>query len=163
MVKIQVTDINDNRPVFYTREYNVSLLDAPQIELNKPVVSVVATDQDSGAFGQVVYHIVAGNEKDIFALDRNTGALSISRPSLLANPARRVHRLNVSATDGGGLRTLQDAVVYISVIDVRNRPPIFRQSLYQCHVKEDAPVGTTVGTVLASSNVSGRWSRVGDV
>lgn len=155
MVKIQVTDINDNRPVFYPREYNVSLLEESAPELHSPIISVVASDLDSGHFGQVTYRIVAGNELGIFSLNRDTGALSIGKPTLLTQPSRRMHRLNVSATDGGGLRSLQDAEVYISVTDVRNRPPIFQKVRYECRVKEDAPVGTKVVTVLASVNRSG--------
>lgn len=51
MVKIQLTDVNDNQPTFYPPQYNVSLRE--QHMSPSPVVVVVATDRDSGVYGQV--------------------------------------------------------------------------------------------------------------
>lgn len=154
MVKIQVTDINDNRPIFYPHEYNVSLREMPSISPNSPVIAVFATDRDSGRFGELSYRIVSGNEANIFRLDRYSGEIFIVRPVMLSS--QRTHRLDVSAEDGGGLRTLQDAEVYISVIDGTYLPPIFDKPRYNCFVKEDARLGTKVGTVLATSGDSGK-------
>lgn len=67
MVKIQLTDVNDNKPVFYPREYNVSLRDGgASSSVTSPVVVVAATDPDSGRYGAVTYRIVAGNEVGLF-------------------------------------------------------------------------------------------------
>lgn len=150
MVKIQVTDINDNRPIFYPRSYNVSLLDHPPIRSNTAILSLVATDADAGEFGRVSYSIVSGNEQGIFTLRADTGVLSVVRPSMLSGKAaQRKHRLNVSAADGGGLQAEQPAEVYISVIDAAQMSPMFGQQQYSCRVREDAAVGTKVGTVQA--------------
>lgn len=52
IVKIQVTDFNDNAPIFYPLEYNVSLREASVGYLRETaVVSVVAADLDSDRFG----------------------------------------------------------------------------------------------------------------
>ena len=51
MVKVQLDDVNDNRPRFYPRQYNVSLRE--NHVSTSPVVVVVATDVDSGVYGQV--------------------------------------------------------------------------------------------------------------
>lgn len=156
MVKIQVTDINDNRPVFHPREYNVSLPESPSISPQSAIVAVHASDRDAGRFGAVVYRIVSGNDANIFRLDRLTGEVTVLRPNLLSSRTQRLHRLNVSATDGGGLRALQDAEVYVMVIDATQRPPIFDKARYNCYAKEDARVGTKVGAVLATSSDSGK-------
>lgn len=71
MIKVQVIDVNDNRPVFYPVEYNVSL---PEGELiTTAVVIIVATDNDSGVFGEISYEIITGNDLGIFQIDYNTG------------------------------------------------------------------------------------------
>lgn len=71
MIKVQVIDVNDNRPVFYPVEYNVSL---PEGELiTTAVVIVVATDNDSGIFGEISYEIITGNDLGMFQIDYNTG------------------------------------------------------------------------------------------
>lgn len=159
MVKIQVTDINDNRPIFYPREYNVSLREAPTISSATPVIAVVATDLDAGRFGAVSYRIGAGNEAGIFRIDRLSGEIFISRPNMLSSRTQPMHKLNVSASDGGGLRTLQDAEVYISIIDATHRPPIFEKSRYNYYVKEDVQQGMVVGSVLATSSDSGKFKH----
>ncbi|XP_055711473.1 protein dachsous [Phlebotomus papatasi] len=161
MVKIQLTDVNDNRPTFYPREYNVSLREPlPSSSSASPVVAVVATDPDSGRFGVVTYRIVGGNEAGIFRIDRISGEIFLARPTMLSSRVQPYHRLNISASDGGGLRTSQDAEVFISVIDSAQRPPIFEKPRYNYYVKEDVKRGTVVGAVLATSSDSGSRGAV---
>lgn len=157
IVKIQITDVNDNRPIFYPSEYNVSLRDATNAGFpSTSVVSVVATDVDSDRFGSVSYRIVSGNEAGIFRIDRITGEIFVNKPSMLSSRTQPNHKLNISASDGGGLRSSQDAVVYINVIDLMQRPPIFEKSRYSYSVKEDVSSGTVIGSVLATSSDLGK-------
>ena len=161
MVKIQLTDVNDNRPIFYPREYNVSLRESVSNSASAgstPIVSVVATDPDSGRFGTVSYRIVAGNEAGIFRIDRNSGEIFINRPNMLSVRTQSKHVMNISASDGGGLRTSQDAVVFLSIIDATQRPPIFEKPRYNFHVKEDMAKGSSVGAVLATSSDTGEYN-----
>ena len=146
MVKIQVKDVNDNRPTFYPREYNVSLRERETV--STPVVVVVATDKDSGKFGSVRYAIVAGNQENLFRVESSSGEIFLTRPLTRATLA---HRLNISATDGAGLRSSHDALVLITVIDSNHQPPIFDSNRYLFSVREDAPRNTVIGTVSASS------------
>lgn len=156
MVKIQLTDVNDNRPTFYPREYNVSLRETDTSLASTPVVVVVATDPDNGRYGSVSYRIIAGNEAGIFRVDRITGEIFVTRPNMLSNRNTPYYRLNISASDGGGLRTTQDAEIFISIIDSAQRPPIFEKARYNYYVKEDVNRGTVVGSVLASSRDTGK-------
>lgn len=39
------------------------------------VVNVIATDQDSGRFGQITYEIHPGDLSSLFTLDRHTGGV----------------------------------------------------------------------------------------
>lgn len=118
---------------------------------------MVASDLDSDRFGTVSYRIVSGNEAGIFRIDRHTGEIFVNKPSMLSSRTQPNHKLNISASDGGGLRSAQDAVVYISIIDSMHRPPIFDKSRYTYSVKEDIARGTVIGTVLATSIDSGNF------
>lgn len=160
VVKIQLTDVNDNQPVFYPREYNVSLREGggSSSSSSSPVVVVVATDLDSGRYGSITYRIVAGNDAELFRIDRNSGEIFVTRPSLLSTRTAPYHRLNITATDGGGLRSFQDAEVFLSVTDSAQRPPIFERSRYTFAVKEDVGKNSIVGSVNATSSDSGEWS-----
>jgi protocadherin-16/23 len=158
IVKIQLTDLNDNRPIFYPREYNVSLRESSQTSAS--VVVVVASDPDSNRFGTVTYRIVAGNDAGIFRIDRVTGEIFVTRPNMLSSRTQPYHRLNISAIDGGGLRTAQDAEVFISIIDSSQRPPIFDKTRYSFSVREDAKKNTIVGSVSATSSNSGESHKI---
>ena len=81
MVTAQVSDMNDNRPVFVVNPYDVSVDEhSPNGTL---VVTVEATDDDSGANGAVVYSITlmtpSGNN---FYLDPTSGDLTVNVASL---------------------------------------------------------------------------------
>ncbi|XP_044255905.1 protein dachsous [Tribolium madens] len=161
MVKIQVTDVNDNRPVFYPRVYNVSLREGgASSSATTPVVVVATTDPDSGRFGTVTYKIVAGNDAGLFRIDKNSGEIFINRPNLLSSRSQPYHRLNISATDGGNLKSLADAEVFISVIDSAQRPPIFEHPRYTYSVKEDVRKETIVGNVKATVRDSGDHKNI---
>lgn len=159
MVKIQVTDVNDNRPIFYPREYNVSLRETETIGATS-IAAVAATDADSGRFGLISYRIVSGNEAGIFRIDRVSGEIFISKPSMLSSRLQPSHKLNISATDGGGSKSIDEAEVFINVLSSQQRPPMFDKSRYSYSVKENTTIGTIVGSVSASSShLSGRKLR----
>lgn len=159
IVKIQITDFNDNAPIFHPLEYNVSLREASTGLRETMIVSVVASDADSDRFGTVSYRIVSGNEAAIFRIDRNSGEIFVFKPTMLSSRTQPHHRLNISASDGGGLRSSQDAVVYINVLDSMHRPPVFEKTRYTYSVKEDIARGTVIGSVLATSTDSGKFQR----
>ncbi|XP_064481266.1 protein dachsous-like [Ornithodoros turicata] len=144
MVKVHVLDVNDNRPVFYPREYNVSLREHDVV--STPVVVVVASDPDSGVFGQVRYSIVNGNKRSLFRVDGNTGEIFV-----VGRPPKdmALHHLVITAEDGGGLQSELDAHVYISILNRRQQPPIFEQARYRFQVREDVNPRTVIGTVVA--------------
>ncbi|KAG0421044.1 hypothetical protein HPB47_003051 [Ixodes persulcatus] len=150
MVKVYVVDVNDNRPVFYPREYNVSLREYDTV--STPVVVVVASDMDSGVFGHVKYRIVSGNARGLFRVDSGTGELFVVGRLTKDTP---LHHLTIAAEDGGGLTSQSDAHVYISVLGPQQQPPIFQQARYGFQVREDATARTVIGTVVAKSSDRG--------
>lgn len=152
---MEVTDINDNRPIFYPTEYNVSLTEPlAQFQTNSAVVVVKAVDLDAGRYGIVSYRISGGNDAGLFRIDRVTGEVYLVRHNLLGNRLQQVYQLNVSASDGGGLRCSQDASVFIRVSESSRRIPAFEKRRYSYYVKEDVKVSTVVGSVLALNSDS---------
>ncbi|CAL4076593.1 unnamed protein product, partial [Meganyctiphanes norvegica] len=147
MVKIQLIDVNDNKPTFYPQQYNVSLRE--QHMSSSPVVVVVATDKDAGIYGQVTYEIIQGNEEGIFRIDEKTGEIFVLRGLSKRTP---MYHINVSARDGAGVRSDVTAEVAISVIDTNQEPPIFEKPRYTFGALENVGQGHTVGTVTATSS-----------
>ncbi|XP_078259032.1 protocadherin-16-like [Rhinoraja longicauda] len=144
-VKVYVDDLNDNRPVFYPLRYAVSL--SGRSRPGTAVVKVFAHDKDGGRNGKLTYRVVTGNTDALFTLDRVTGVISLA--SSLRSGGDSIQRLVISAQDSGGLSSLVNAVVNISIVSGSISPPIFQQDYYYVTVAEDVPIGTLVGRVSA--------------
>ncbi|XP_011637579.1 protein dachsous [Pogonomyrmex barbatus] len=155
IIRVQVTDVNDNRPIFEPRQYNVTVRNNGGV--HGPILRLVATDLDAGLFGQVAYRIISGNEAGVFHIDRNTGELHVARPSLLSRSP--LHQLNITATDAAGLKSIADAEVKVTVSSAAHRIASCEKPRYTVTVKESIPQNTVLGgvkdTATASSSSSG--------
>ncbi|XP_073341439.1 protocadherin-16-like [Pagrus major] len=146
-VKVDLVDINDNRPAFYPVSYAVSL--STQSAPGTSVVRVMAYDPDSGENGRITYKTVPGGASPYFTLNKDTGVISLSRS--VYGKANSVIPMLISAQDGGGLVAHVNARVNISVVAGLVAPPVFEQTQYYFTVSEDVLRGTVVGIVQASS------------
>ncbi|KAL6471418.1 hypothetical protein MHYP_G00200680 [Metynnis hypsauchen] len=146
-VRVDLLDINDNRPAFYPQHYAVSL--STQSSPGTSVIRVTAHDPDAGENGRVTYRTAPGGGSPFFTLNKDTGVISLSRS--LHGKANSVIAMVISAQDGGGLTAPVNARVNISIVAGLVAPPVFEQTQYFFTVTEDALRGTQVGTVRASS------------
>ncbi|XP_069545867.1 protocadherin-23 [Brachyistius frenatus] len=144
-VHIEVEDLNDHAPVFNPEEYTVSI--SSHAQPGTEVLNVIATDRDSGRFGQVTYDILPGDMSNLFALDKQTGMLFLT--STLTHLGAASVTLSVTAQDGDGLTSARPAGVTINVLRSAQAPAVFQRSRYTFTVPEDAPLETSVGTVEA--------------
>lgn len=71
--KIVILDINDNRPSFVSSPLAYVMEDA---EIGSLVHHIIAEDPDEGSNGQIAYHILSGNENNVFMLDKITGTVN---------------------------------------------------------------------------------------
>ena len=99
-------------PEFAQDPYTFSV--AEDAEVDDAVGTVTATDNDP-----VTYAIATGNEDETFAMNEETGAITVT--AALDYEGTRSYSLMVEATDGGG-RTAT-ATVTITVTDVVEDPP----------------------------------------
>lgn len=76
------------------------------------------------------------------------GVISLSRS--VYGKANSIIPMVISAQDGGGLVSLVNARVNISVVAGLLAPPVFEQTQYYFSVSEDVLRGTVVGIVKAA-------------
>ncbi|XP_076832352.1 protocadherin-16 [Brachyhypopomus gauderio] len=146
-VRVDLVDVNDNRPAFYPLHYAVSL--STQSSPGTSVVRVTAHDPDAGENGRVAYRTAPGGSSTFFTLNKDTGVISLSRS--LHGKANTVIPMVISAQDAGGLTAPVNARVNISIVAGLVAPPVFESSQYFFAVSEDALRGTRAGTVRASA------------
>uniref|UniRef100_A0A3Q1HDZ9 Cadherin domain-containing protein n=1 Tax=Acanthochromis polyacanthus TaxID=80966 RepID=A0A3Q1HDZ9_9TELE len=137
IVTIDVTDLNDNAPVFTEHTYKTTISElAPREHF---VSQVQASDADSSDANKLEFSIISGNEDQNFAINKHTGAIIISnhrRPHM-----QPVYNLNVSVSDGVFRGS---ALVVVTVIGANFHNPTFSQVEYLVELVENSPAGTLV-------------------
>ena len=71
-------DENDNAPVFGSQNFNISVCENTPV--GSIVIVVIATDEDSGENGRLVYSIVNITGGDAFSIDESTGVIQTTIP-----------------------------------------------------------------------------------
>lgn len=146
LLRIHITDVNDNPPQFSLKSYGVRVRE--DIPIGSVVVIVSATDPDLKEGGEIRYSLEL-NDEDIFSIDKLTGTIRTTKE--LNFEDRQVHRLVVKARDRGAPSLHSETNVIIEVIDVNENvfSPIFNDFVVSCSIKENLPIGSYVTTVKA--------------
>lgn len=143
-VTINVTDINDNPPVFTFTEYMTSV--AENSLIGSSVIQVIATDKDSGSNAHVTYSLISGHTV-YFSLDSLNG--TITTLEMFDFEQHQSFELTVKASNLDNQNLYDIAHVTIQVIDVNEYIPSFQRHLYNFSVPETIPLQTEIGSVVA--------------
>uniref|UniRef100_A0A3P8RFC4 FAT atypical cadherin 1a n=1 Tax=Astatotilapia calliptera TaxID=8154 RepID=A0A3P8RFC4_ASTCA len=139
-VNINLTDVNDNRPVFSQDVYTAVI--SEDAELGKTVMAVMAEDFDGPSYNHVRYSIVAGNQGSPFTIDPVRGELKVARQ--LDRERTSGYTLTVVASDNGAPPLSSSAMINIDISDINDNPPLFSQANYSLIIQENRPTGTSV-------------------
>lgn len=66
-------DVNDNPPVFSPERYVTSI--SSHAQPGTELLSVFASDQDSGNYGEITYELLPGDSAPLFTVDKSTGKI----------------------------------------------------------------------------------------
>uniref|UniRef100_A0A672YLU7 Protocadherin Fat 1-like n=1 Tax=Sphaeramia orbicularis TaxID=375764 RepID=A0A672YLU7_9TELE len=139
-VNINLTDVNDNTPVFSQTVYTAVV--SEDAELGKTVLAVMAQDADGPSYDHVRYSIVDGNQGSPFTIDPLRGELKVARQ--LDRERTSGYTLTVLASDNGMPPLSSTAVINIDILDINDNPPLFSQANYTLIIQENRPEGTSV-------------------
>ncbi|XP_054697589.1 protocadherin alpha-2-like isoform X3 [Grus americana] len=141
-VELEVTDINDNAPLFPVNEEAFTI---PELSLPGSRFPLEgASDADIGANAQLSYTL---SPSEHFRLDHQenhdqSASLALVLTKALDRETMAVHRLVVTASDGGRPALTGTVELVISVLDVNDNAPQFNQSVYKVKVLEGSELGT---------------------
>ncbi|KAL0123654.1 hypothetical protein PUN28_005875 [Cardiocondyla obscurior] len=147
---VEITDVNDNPPLFDRQRYVENVKQDASIGTN--ILRVSASDEDADNNGAIVYSLSSPNNEqnlEYFEIQPESGWIVLKKPL-----DRDSYRLRVRASDRGMPVLSADVDVELDVVDRNNKPPVWDQNVYgPIHIKENVTVGTVVTTVKASSGI----------
>ncbi|XP_071426406.1 protocadherin alpha-2-like isoform X6 [Pithys albifrons albifrons] len=150
-VELEVTDINDNAPVFPAARKNLSIAELSTMPGSRfPLEG--ASDADIGSNAQLSYTL---SPSEYFSLHlqrseeyRESLFLVLTKP--LDRETIPVHQLVLTASDGSRPPLTGTVELVISVLDANDNAPQFNQSVYKVQLLESAVEGTLVVRVNAT-------------
>ncbi|XP_061163389.1 neural-cadherin-like isoform X2 [Saccostrea echinata] len=151
LVIVYLQNVNDEVPVF-TSSTESTIQDT--IDYGRIVMNVKAIDKDGDG---VTYRFL--DPSTIFAIDRNSGQITITRPGNQIPADVDSYKLTVIAKDdgsccNGGTSSIHSETqeITINIVDSKNYKPQFAEcsSYYNASILEEEPVGTYVLTVSAT-------------
>ncbi|XP_062986130.1 protocadherin beta-3-like isoform X1 [Elgaria multicarinata webbii] len=165
MINIEISDINDNPPVFETSRYELQLR-----ENNIPgllIGSVHAVDLDTEQNAKVTYSLLPGKIRDgpassYISINSETGNLYSIR-SIDYEDIKDFH-VTVRAMDKGSLPLSSEVIVHVHIMDENDNPPFIlyplqnSTSLSNDLVPRGADAGYLVTKVVAADRDSGQNS-----
>ncbi|XP_062282232.1 protocadherin-20 [Scomber scombrus] len=142
VIRVMVTDVNDNAPHFPQSHYQLEVEENNQPGMS--LLQVSASDADSGDNGRVTYRLVK-HTSTIFNIDPVTGQLSVS--ASLDREQQYVHTLTVFARDCGSPALESTATVSIRVVDQNDNAPVFLTQHFIFFIPENVAQFSQVGRV----------------
>ncbi|KAL8194351.1 UNVERIFIED_CONTAM: Protocadherin alpha-5 [Gekko kuhli] len=143
-VQVEIKDINDNAPVFSVHEQILAVAESRLIGSRFLLSS--ASDADIDANALITYKL---SPNDYFVLDSGSEEDQSKSPVLVLKTALDrekdpLHRLLLTATDGGKPQLSGTVQLVINVLDANDNPPVFNQSVFRVKLLENAANGTLV-------------------
>ena len=163
---VTVTDVNDNSPIFTQRDYTGDL--AENAPAGTSILTVTATDLDSGANGMVSYTL--RNFADppqpslLFVMNETSGVVSNRVPLDREDPnTQATYFLSLFASDNGTPRRFSPVGVHtvtIRLTDANDIVPRFSANSYSATIDENVAVGSSVLRVSAVDSDMGSNGRL---
>ncbi|KAK4289887.1 hypothetical protein Pmani_037174, partial [Petrolisthes manimaculis] len=143
---VEITDINDNPPLFDRQKYIENVKQDTNVGTN--ILRVSASDEDADNNGAIVYNLTsASNPLDLeyFEVQPESGWIILKKPL-----DRGDYEVVVTATDLGQPPLTSEVLVVLNIVDRANRPPIWDLQVYEpIKIKENTSVGQNVYSIKA--------------
>ncbi|KAF5923426.1 hypothetical protein HPG69_006596 [Diceros bicornis minor] len=141
VIKIQVTDINDNAPAFLPSE----AVEIAENSLPGVLVTQISVHDEDLNPAFIFSFAKESNPGTKFAIDQTTGRVVLVKT--LDFEEATEYELLIQISD---LVHHTEGALIVHVLDVNDNPPVFSQDFYQVTIPESVSVGHSVLTVAAT-------------
>ncbi|XP_069749521.1 protocadherin-11 X-linked [Narcine bancroftii] len=144
-MRFLIEDINDNAPLFPSTVINISIPENTVVNSRYSIPSAV--DPDVGVNGIQHYELLKG--QNVFGLDIIETPEGDKWPQLIVQQKldreqKDTYVMKIKVEDGGVPPRSSTAILQITVTDVNDNRPVFKESEVDVRIPENAPVGTSV-------------------
>uniref|UniRef100_A0A670IIS9 Cadherin domain-containing protein n=1 Tax=Podarcis muralis TaxID=64176 RepID=A0A670IIS9_PODMU len=153
---INITDANDNPPVFTQEVYTVSLRENSPV--GSPILQVKASDRDEGLNAHIsyIFNNIPETAHQIFELDPQSGTITIKEALDFEETER--YSMTVEARDGGGL--VAHCNVDIKILDENDNAPEIILASLSSPIPEDSVSGTVIALINVKDRDSGENGKI---
>ncbi|XP_062835531.1 protocadherin gamma-B5 isoform X6 [Anolis carolinensis] len=155
-IRVNVTDINDNAPVFSQAMYKVSLKE--NVPIGMSVLQVKASDSDEGLNAEITYTFsdIQETAEHKFQLDPKNGTITLLESIDFENQKNYV--MIIQASDGSGL--VAHCNVEIDVLDENDNAPDVIITSISSPIPEDLEPGAVIALIKVHDRDSGENGEV---
>ncbi|XP_064200395.1 protocadherin-18b isoform X1 [Anguilla rostrata] len=160
LLKVSISDSNDNSPVFERQSYVIELLE--NSPLGTVLIDLNATDPDEGANGKIMYSFsshVSPKILETFKINSETGQLTLIKRVDFESTVS--YEIDVQAQDLGPNSIPAHCKIIIKVVDVNDNKPEISINLMTpgkeevAYISEAAPTDTFIALVRVDDMDSG--------
>lgn len=112
-----------------------------------------ATDKDTGLFGSIQYTDITGRGSDAFAIDTDTGLITVAMGSSLDREMAAQLQLIVNARDENGKGNTGVVPLIVNLLDVNDNAPIFEKDVYVFTLNSDLTNFSTAAIIKVNLNI----------
>jgi protocadherin Fat 4 len=139
LLTINITDINDNKPLFTNTTFNFNVCE--DVAVNSVVANLSAFDADAGMNSKLTFRILFPSAvvEKTFYLNNDTGAIQIL--TALDREHHDFYQFQVLVHNNGNPRLSSTATVEFTILDINDNHPVFYPSQYYVNVYTNQSVG----------------------
>lgn len=109
---------------------------------NSKFATIVGVINETDTDNSTIFKYKLINYKNKFTIDYKTGLLSVK--GFLDREEQDLYKLYASVSDSHPSTQSSTATIIVTVTDVNDNPPIFREKTYYARVREDLPIGSVI-------------------
>ncbi|XP_043983717.1 protocadherin gamma-C5-like [Gambusia affinis] len=149
-LEVEIKDINDNSPVFQAKELPLKIAESAAVGTR--FLLETAEDLDVGV-NSVKSYTLTRNECFTLKMKDVNGGRAV--PELVLEKAldrekKAVHKLKLTAVDGGNPALSGSSEIVITVLDINDNFPVFEKNTYTVSLEESAAKDTSIIKITAT-------------
>ncbi|XP_067374409.1 protocadherin gamma-A11-like isoform X36 [Channa argus] len=159
-IDVEITDINDNAPLFLEKEYDFQVSEWALPGARYSLESARDPDVAQNAIQTYKLNPTENFKLNVVSRPDGTKYIEMILHTSLDREKQEEHKLTLTAYDGGNPQKSGSVKINIVVLDANDNAPVFSQSVYRVTVPENSPKGTVILRVSATDNDKGANEEV---